>query len=127
MPLPLGEPRGRRILVVEDNFLIAETLCDLLIENGCEVVGPVGRLQAALALAAEEVLDGAFLDINLAGEQCFPLADLLQKRQLPFVFLTGYGDGAIVPEALREVPLLAKPLHTMDVATALLRHFAPKQ
>jgi DNA-binding LytR/AlgR family response regulator len=126
MPLPLGEPRGRRILVVEDNFLIAETLRDLLIENGCEVVGPVGRLKAALALAADEVFDGAFLDINLAGEQCFPLADVLQERQVPFVFLTGYGDAAIVPDALRDVPLLAKPLHAMDVAATLLRHFAPK-
>lgn len=127
MAPPVVELRGRRILVVEDNFLAAEALRDVLVENGCEVVGPVGRLTAAMALASRETLDGAFLDVNLGGEQCFPLADLLRKKGVPFVFLTGYADESIVPVALRKVPLLGKPLNPLDVVAKALQHFALKE
>jgi len=62
--------KGLRIFVVEDNFLVAEMICDLLEDCGCEVVGPVGRLDKALGMVSSATLDGALLDINLAGEFC---------------------------------------------------------
>src|SRR5260370_25687476 len=101
MPSMPPELRGLRILVVEDNFLMAESVRDLLDECGCETVGPAPSLAVALALAGQEPLDGALLDINLAGEDCFPVARLLRERGVPFILLTGFDDCAIVPAAFR--------------------------
>jgi DNA-binding response OmpR family regulator len=70
---------GVRILVVEDNFLAAEVVRDLLESSGCAVVGPVGRIADALRLAEHEALDGAILDVNLNGERCFPIALVLRQ------------------------------------------------
>src|SRR5258706_15733422 len=69
----------RRILVVEDTLLVAEAIGDMLTAHGCTVVGPVGRLGPALELARNEALDGALLDVNLAGEPCFAIAAALQE------------------------------------------------
>lgn len=119
------ELRGLRILVVEDNFLMAESVRDLLDECGCETVGPAPRLAVALALAGQEPLDGALLDINLAGEYCFPVARLLRERGVPFMFLTGYDDCSIVPVAFRDAPRLSKPFDRLEVAVTAARHFVP--
>ena len=100
--------RGMRVLVVEDTLLIAEVIADELRDQGCSVIGPASRLQQGLALAADERLDGALLDVNLAGELCFPIADALTERGVPFAFLTGYGDAAI-PVGYRDTPRLTKP------------------
>lgn len=86
---------GRRILVVEDEMLIAMMLEDLLIELGCEVVGPVSTVAGGLKLAAEERLDGAVLDVNLGQERAFPIADALRAAGVPFVFVTGYGAAGL--------------------------------
>jgi DNA-binding response OmpR family regulator len=99
---------GLRILVVEDALLIADAIVDELRDHGCNVVGPVARVEQGVALATDERLDGALLDVNLAGEFCFPIADVLAKRGIPFAFLTGYGDAAI-PVGYRDAPRLAKP------------------
>jgi CheY-like chemotaxis protein len=88
---------GLRILVVEDNFLAAEVVRDTLESNGCTVVGPVGRIADGLRLAEQEALDGAVLDVNLNGDWCFPIAEALRRRDVPFIFLTGYDDAAITP------------------------------
>jgi CheY-like chemotaxis protein len=101
---------GVRILVVEDNFLAAEVVRDLLESSGCAVVGPVGRIDDALRLAESEALDAAILDINLGGERCFPIACALRERGVPFVFLTGYDDEAIIPPELRPTRRLGKPV-----------------
>jgi CheY-like chemotaxis protein len=101
---------GVRILVVEDNFLAAEVVRDLLESGGCSVVGPVGRIADALRLAENEALDGAILDVNLNGERCFPIALALRQRGVPFVFLTGYDDEAIIPVELRPARRLGKPV-----------------
>ena len=101
---------GVRILVVEDNFLAAEVVRDLLESDGCAVVGPVGRIADALRLAEHEALDGAILDVNLNGERCFPIALALRQRGVPFVFLTGYDDEAIIPVELRPARRLGKPV-----------------
>jgi len=110
MAQPGKSLNGARILVVEDNFLAAEVVRDLLESGGCSVVGPVGRIADALRLAENEVLDGAILDVNLNGERCFPIALALRQRGVPFVFLTGYDDEAIIPIELRPARRLGKPV-----------------
>jgi len=111
------ELRGLKVLVVEDNFLVAELVRSLLEDCGCETVGPAGRVDSALALIEDDdgALDGAVLDINLAGEYCFPIAERLHQRGVPFFFLTGYDDGQIIPPQFREVPRLAKPFDNRNV------------
>lgn len=99
---------GYRVLVVEDNFLLAETLRDLLEDCGCKLIGPAPRVSAALPLCTSD-LDGALLDINLGEETCFEIADRLAEQGVPFMFLSGYSDAAIVPDRFRAVPRLDKP------------------
>lgn len=101
--------RGLRLLVVEDTVLIAMEITMLLRECGCEVVGPASSAAAAAAFATEEPLDGAILDINLAGETCFGVAKILDERDVPFIFLSGYDDRRIVPASFHEAPKLNKP------------------
>jgi len=96
-------------LVVEDNLLIAEALCDLLETCGCSVCGPASDLARSRALIEWEQLDGALLDINLGGSLSFPLAALLEERGIPFVFVTGYDDGVLFPVEFKEVRRISKP------------------
>ena len=110
MPQANEDLQGMRILVVEDNFLIAEELRDLLSRRGCEVVGPASRVGQGLDLASHNDLSGAVLDINLGEEDCFPIAAALRERHVPFFFLTGYGDRASIPAPYAEVPMLPKPV-----------------
>jgi DNA-binding response OmpR family regulator len=108
---------GLRILVVEDSLLIADVIAEELRDHGCTVVGPVPRLEQGLALANREQLDGALLDVNLAGERCFPIAAALVARGVPFAFLTGYGEAGI-PSEFRDTARLSKPFnmaHLMDL------------
>ncbi len=104
-PRPL---EGLRVLVVEDEFLLAMTVSDDLEGHGCRVVGPFYRLETAMAAAASEPFDVALLDINLNGTMVFPLADDLIGRGLPVVFVSGYG-AAQLPERFRKVRRVAKP------------------
>lgn len=103
-----GHETGRRILVVEDEMLIAMIIEDALQESGGEIVGPVATLEAALKLAAEEKFDAAILDVTIRGGKVYPVAERLLARGIPFVFASGYGDWAL-PEALRDKPRLMKP------------------
>lgn len=112
---------GRRILVVEDELMIAMLIDDLLRDAGCEVVGPMPRLAPALQAAGSEAgLDGALLDINLAGELVSPVADRLAERGVPFVFLTGYG-WHMLPERFHSRPLVTKPCRQDLLLTALAK------
>jgi len=95
--------------VVEDMFLVADVIDMVLQDRGCQVVGPVPRLQRALELARGEPLDGAILDVNLAGELSFPVAAALAERGIPFFFLTGYDDVALFPPEYRSQARLMKP------------------
>ena len=99
---------GQRILVVEDDMLIAVLIEQTLQELGCVVVGPVGKLDAALGLAVSEALDAAILDVNIRGSMVYPVAKQLQIRGIPFALASGYGDWAM-PEAFRNQPRLTKP------------------
>jgi len=104
------ELNGLRILVVEDNFLVAENLRELLHARGCDVVGPAPRVDQALDLVSGRELDGAVLDVNLGGDDCFPIAAALRERDVPFVFLTGYDDNTLIPAEYRQAPRLSKPV-----------------
>ena len=88
---------GKRVLVVEDELLVAILVEDLLADAGCVVVGPFARLAAAVAAARVEAVDVALLDVNVAGEMVFPVAHVLEERGIPFLFVTGYGEAALPP------------------------------
>lgn len=113
---------GFRILVVEDNYLLAETLGDLLEDIGCVLVGPAPRVAAALLLC-EHQLDGALLDINLGKETCFAVADRLTEKGVPFMFLSGYTDDAVVPNRFSSVPRLTKPYDRSRIVSEAERRF----
>jgi CheY-like chemotaxis protein len=110
---------GLRILVVEDEAAISLLLEDMLLDFGCEVVGPAGRLNTALDLAATEALDLAILDVNVAGEPVYPVAETLEQRKVPFVFSTGYGSAGI-KETFRDRPVVQKPFAQSDLRQRLL-------
>ena len=106
---------GRRILLVEDEPLLAMLEEDLLLEAGAEVVGPAFGVVAALALVAERSLDGAILDVNLGSELVYPVADQLAANGTRFVFVTGYGRlGLATPHGGR--PTIQKPFKPSDFA-----------
>nr|WP_152712883.1 response regulator [Microvirga tunisiensis] len=108
-----------RILVVEDEAAISLLLEDMLLDFGCEVVGPAARLSAALDAVAREQVDLAILDVNVAGEPIYPVAEALAQRSIPFVFSTGYGSAGI-RDAFRDRPVLQKPFAQHDLKQKLL-------
>jgi CheY-like chemotaxis protein len=118
---------GLKVLVVEDNLLLAEVTKILLEDSGCQVVGPAGWLQRGLELARAETLDGAVLDINLHGEMSFGIAEALSARGVPFVFVTGYEDRSIVPMAYRSAPRLDKPVADERLIEVIAAAFAAKR
>jgi two-component SAPR family response regulator len=99
---------GCRVLVVEDEMLIAVQIEDTLLRLGCEIVGPAAKLETALQLVDERQFDVAILDVTLRGGKVYPVAEKLAARGIPFVFASGYGDWAL-PAALRNRPRLMKP------------------
>jgi PAS domain S-box-containing protein len=111
---------GDRVMVVEDEALVAMILGDSLIELGFCVVGPFSRVRDALAAAKTEELDAAILDINLDGEMIYPVADLLTGRGVPFMFITGYGAESI-DSRFAAVPVLQKPIEQQMLARMLAR------
>jgi len=112
--------KGLRVLVVEDMFLVAEIIRECLESFGCEVVGPVAKLNRALTVARDEQFDAAVLDVNLAGDLSFPIADLLRSRGIAFIFLTGYDVATILPKKFQGAPRLAKPFVEDDLKQALI-------
>jgi CheY-like chemotaxis protein len=106
--------RVLRVLVVEDEMLVAMNIEDMLLDLGHEVAGLASRLEPALQLAAEGTFDLAMLDVNLAGQPSFPVADVLIGRGIPFLFATGYGVKGIA-EAYRDRPVLQKPFRARDL------------
>jgi DNA-binding response OmpR family regulator len=107
-----------RILVVEDEFMIAEDMSEALTQAGYNVVGPVGHVAEAVDVARATGLDGAILDVNLHGKSVFPVADTLRARGVPFVFLTGYAAPSL-PERFTASPTLRKPVNYTELWSAL--------
>ncbi len=95
-------------------MMIAVIIEEALLNLGCIVVGPVGKLDAALRLAGEEALDAAILDVNIRGGKSFPVAERLQARGVPFALASGYGDWAL-PAAFQNQPRLTKPFTVQDL------------
>ena len=109
---------GKRVLVVEDEMMIAMLLEDMLIDLGCEVVGIASRLDDALLRAQNTAFDIAILDVNLNGQTSYAVADALAERGLPFVFATGYGSGGLTPR-YQNITTLQKPFQISDLIRAL--------
>ncbi len=107
-----------KVLVVEDESLVALDIETMLEEMGCTVVASVPRLVRALDLASRLDLDLAVLDINLAGEVVYPLAFRLAARGIPFLFSTGYSTADLPPE-LRDRPILRKPVMLANLKRAV--------
>jgi len=119
-----GSPTARRrILVVEDEFLIRMLLEDMLTDLGYELVGVAGRVDEAAEMAQTKEFDLAILDVNLDGRDVYPVADLISKRGLPFMFVTGYG-GRGLPDNYRGRPTLQKPFQ-MDELQRMLAQLLP--
>lgn len=106
---------GRRVLVVEDEWVTADDLCGQIRGEGAQVVGPVATVAQALGAIEGGPPDAAILDINLGGEMAFRVADALRARGIPFLFATGY-DAWSIPEGYRDVTRLEKPF---DVSRCL--------
>jgi CheY-like chemotaxis protein len=111
-----------RVLIVEDEALVAMLLEDMLIDAGYAVSGTASAIPQALELVADSVtdFDVAILDVNLRGMPIFPVAEALVEAGKPFVFATGYGAGSL-PEAWRDRPTLQKPFGAGDVERVLAR------
>jgi len=111
-----------RILVVEDQMLIALEIEDILTHLGCTVIGPVGGVDSATQLARTEQLDAALLDVQLDGDEVFPVAEVLCERHIPFVFVTGTSEMGL-PEKWRRCPRVAKPFVSSEIER-LVRNFS---
>jgi CheY-like chemotaxis protein len=107
-----------RILIVEDEYLIRMLLEDMLADLGYEVAAAVGSVAEANDIATNGTFDAAILDVNLEGEEIYPVAEILAKRGLPFIFVTGYGENSL-PPAFRGRPALQKPFQAEALKTTL--------
>jgi CheY-like chemotaxis protein len=115
-----GNRRSLSVLLIEDEAMIAMLLEDMLADLGHQVAATAGRVDHAMRLSNELPIDLAIIDVNLNGEQTYPLATLLASRQIPFVFATGYGaDG--LQEEWRNIPVLQKPFQLIELAEAIVR------
>lgn len=110
--------KGLRILVVEDEAPIALQVEDMLVESECEVVGPASRVTQALRLIDERPVDAAVLDLNIAGDLVYPVAEALEKRGLPYIFATGYAASSLT-EPYRTRPVLQKPFSRRQLLQAM--------
>jgi CheY-like chemotaxis protein len=100
---------GNRVLIVEDEALVAMVVTESLINMGCSVVGPFSRCSDAIAAIEADEIDAAILDVNLDGEMVYPLAEMLTARDVPFIFVTGYGAESI-DGRFSHVPVIQKPV-----------------
>jgi DNA-binding response OmpR family regulator len=118
----MGEDTVRRILVVEDEFIVAMGLEMVLTDAGYLVAGPLGRVDQALEAATNETFDAALLDVNVRGEEIYPVAEVLTRRGIPFAFLTGYGREAIAPE-WTDATVLPKPFKAAELLATVQAFF----
>ncbi|AHG45201.1 transcriptional regulator [Rhizobium leguminosarum bv. trifolii CB782] len=109
---------GKRVLIVEDEYFLADETRRKLEKAGATVVGPVAGVTAALELVENEKIDAAILDVHLEGEFVFPVAEELERRNIPFVFATAF-DPAIIPVKFTGFSLCEKPTELGKIAEAL--------
>ncbi|RWF38858.1 MAG: response regulator [Mesorhizobium sp.] len=119
--------QAKRVLILEDEFLVAMLLEDLLLEMGHQVVGSLAQVGEAMTFADQADIDLAILDINLAGTKSFPVAEILRRRGIPFVFATGYSSDGLTGDFENELTL-QKPydpdelMRTIEEASARAGH-----
>jgi len=118
-----SSPRARRILVVEDEVLIGMLLEDVLQDLGYEIVATASRVDEAARIARDVEADAAILDVNLNGQEVYPVAEILAGRGIPFVFATGYGERGL-PPAFQQRPTLPKPFQQDSLSAKLHSLFA---
>ena len=109
---------GLKALVVEDEGSVAFMIEDMLQELGCAIDASVAHLEDARRIAETIVVDFAVLDVNLNGHPVFPVAEILRRRRIPFIFSTGYGVSG-VSEEFRNYPILSKPFTMNDLQQKL--------
>jgi len=110
---------GKNILIVEDEAILALDLSFVMEDMGASVIGPCHRLRRALEVLGQEQIDGAILDVDLAGEAVFPLADGLARRHVPIVFHTGRNNSSELISRYQGAAVCAKPTQPENVALAL--------
>ena len=103
-----GKLRGKIILIVEDEYMLAVHVADVLRAQGATIVGPVGSVREAMALVEGSELDAAVLDVNLRNERVYPVADALLVRGVPIVFATGYEE-LLIQRPYVGIPRCSKP------------------
>lgn len=113
-----GILKGKRVFVVEDEFMVSLWIQDTLADLGCDVVGSATRFDEALEKIRTLSFDIAIIDVNLNGARSYPLAEVLVAQSRPFVFSTGYGAETL-PEELGNPPVLQKPFQERDLAHAM--------
>lgn len=114
-----GRLEGYRVLVVEDEALLAMDIQDALEPLGCEIAGPAATVEDALLLIEEHAIDGALMDINLGGgRNSYPIAEALAGRGIPFAFLTGYGEQGVSSD-YSGTPVLSKPFDEKSLVRML--------
>ncbi|AGK59890.1 signal transduction histidine kinase [Hyphomicrobium denitrificans 1NES1] len=109
---------GKRILIVDDEPLIAMDIVASLEDEGCQIVGPAGTLQKALNLIERKEIDAALLDANLSGDPVDTIAAALARRKIPFAFVSGYGREGL-PEAYQQVELIKKPFQRQQLVDVI--------
>ena len=115
-----GERQQLRVLVVEDEMMVALLVREMLADFGYRVVGPIAQLDRAVETARKEAIDVALLDVNINGREVYPVATTLTDRGIPFVFVTGYGQAGLRPE-FRACPTLQKPYRPEDLRDIIAR------
>ena len=116
---PSTDLTGLRLMVVEDEAIVAMMLEGMLEDLGCRVVDWAGTVPAALSLAQDAEMDGALLDVNVGGKMVYPVADALAARGIPFVFVTGYGPTHAAAGRFPGVPVLKKPFEQVELERTL--------
>ena len=114
---------GLRVLIVEDEALVALILEDMLTELGHQIVGPFSIVSAGLESAEREEIDIAIIDLNIKGVSSLPIARALKARSIPVVFSTGYGRGGL-PAPFVDAPLLQKPFQQTDIEQVIAQAFS---
>lgn len=124
--MPDERLKGMRLLLVEDEAMVAMMLEDMLSDFGCEVVGLADNVPEALALAhdAAAALGAAILDVNVGGQSIYPVAEALKEKGVPFVFITGY-EAADIDDRFAGAPTVQKPFSPPTLRDTLARIVAP--
>jgi len=118
--LPKRKLPGCRILVVEDDYFIANDVSDFLSALDCDVVGPFSSIEDSLREIDHRLPDGAVLDVNVAGRAVYPLARVLMQRKVPLLFVTGY-DSRNISQTFKAVPHLTKPISANRLQNAVIQ------